>query len=368
LKIPFKVAGYKLSRSLKLRPPLPINVTVSLTNTCNSRCKTCFIWRHYREHPEQREREFETWEFDRTFQNLSKNPVWFTFSGGEPYLRSDIVEICASACEHCSPQVITIPTNALLPSLIEEKNRGILERCGDVRLIVNVSLDGIGEKHDEIRGVERNFDRVLDTLKRLKGLKEEFPNLNLGIHSVISRYNVDQVLKLYEYVKTLNPDSYISEIAENRTELFNMDHDIAPDPHLYAETISMISDKIRSEGLETRGFTSRVIQSFRTLYYDLVIQEMEEKRQVIPCYAGYASCQITPNGDVWPCCVLGYDKPMGNLRQVEYDFKKVWFSREADEIRNYISGGKCYCPLANAHYTNILCSLQRMMRVMRAIF
>lgn len=368
MRTPFSIVGYKLSRRLNLKPPYPMNVTISLTNMCNSRCKTCFIWKHYHEHPEDKQKEFKTWEFDRTFQGLGKSPVWITFSGGEPYLRSDIVEICASAIDHCSPEVITIPTNALLPELIEESNKRILERCNNVRLIVNISLDGIGQKHDQIRGVKSNFDNVLNTLQRLKSLKKEFPNLNVGIHSVISNYNIDHVLELYEYVKNLNPDSYISEIAENRTELFNLNQDITPDTELYAKTIKTISDGIRSDRDKARSTISRVIQSFRLRYYDLVVQELHEKRQVIPCYAGYASCQITPYGDVWPCCVLGYDKIMGNLRQADYNFKKIWFSREANNIRKYIRGGNCYCPLANAHYTNILCNFQTFSKVLMSIF
>jgi len=146
-----KVLGFKFSRSLGLKPPHPVNVTVSVTNLCNSRCKTCFIWRLYREKPELREREFKTWEFERVFESLGRNPVWFTISGGEPYLRSDIVEICTAAYEYCSPRVMTIPTNALLPRLVEEKTKGILERCEGVKLVVNLSLDGVGVRHDEIR-------------------------------------------------------------------------------------------------------------------------------------------------------------------------------------------------------------------------
>lgn len=365
LKLPPTIAQYKLSRTLDVKPFLPINVTVSITNSCNSRCKTCFIWKLYRDHPELREKEFRTWEFERTFESLGKKPIWFTISGGEPFLRHDIERICVAICECCSPDVITIPTNALLPTLIEKETKRILEQNSKVKLLVNLSLDNIGQKHDEIRGALGNFNRFMETFQRLEKLKKEFGNLNVGIHSVISRYNIDDILQLYDFVRQLDPDSYISEVAEERTELFNLNQGITPDLHRYAETINVISEHVKNDYLKSKGFIPRVIQAFRVLYYQIVVQENFTHRQVIPCYAGYASCQITPYGDVWPCCVLGYDRPIGNLRDANYDFKKVWFSRKGDDVRKHIKGEKCACPLANAHYTNILCSFQGSLRVFR---
>ena len=356
LKLIPNILGFKLSRSFGLKPPLPINITVSVTNLCNSHCKTCFIWKSYQDHPELREKEFDTWEFKKTFESLGNNPEWFVISGGEPFLRTDLVEICAAVYDNCSPQGITIPTNALLPTTIEKNTARILEQCPDAKLIVNVSLDGIGDKHDEIRGVEGNFTKFIESYDRLMELKKDYQNLSVGIHSVISRYNVDHIFNLYEFIKTLNPDSYISEVAENRSELFNLDSNITPEIDLYTKLIKIISKKVKEDYIKSKDLIQKVTQAFRITYYQLLSEKPWIYGQVIPCYAGYASCQITPYGDVWPCCILGYDKPMGNLREVDYDFKQIWFSDRAIEIRKYIKDGSCACPLANASYTNILCN------------
>jgi len=72
----------------------------------------------------------------------------------------------------------------------------------------------------------------------------------------------------------------------------------------------------------------------RLEYYALVKRILKEKRQVIPCYAGFASAQIAPDGDVWMCCVRA--EPIGNLRESGYNFKKLWFSEKADRIRREI--------------------------------
>jgi sulfatase maturation enzyme AslB (radical SAM superfamily) len=205
-------------------------------------CKTCFIWKQYKQYPLLEEKEFKTWEFEKTFQALERNPIWFVISGGEPYLRNDLVKICRAAYEYCSPQGITIPTNALLPKIIENNTKKILEQCSNTYIGINVSLDGIGEKHDYIRGIHGNFSKFIDTYQRLKKLKSEFSNLNIGIHSVISNYNIMDIVQLYNFIKTLKPDSYISEVAEERTELFNMRTNITPNINEYKKIINILSE------------------------------------------------------------------------------------------------------------------------------
>jgi MoaA/NifB/PqqE/SkfB family radical SAM enzyme len=286
-------------------------------------------------------------------------------SGGEPFLRDDLPQICAASVEFCKPKIINIPTNGLLPSIIASQTKKILETIGNTELVINLSLDGLHRKHDEIRGVKGNFTRALETYTRLKKLNDEFTHMSLGIHSVVSRMSVSDLLSLYDFVTKLEPDSYITEIAEERSELFNIGTDITPQPEVYANFIDELSSRVKNDYLHSEKRVSKITQAFRLAYYQIAAQQLREKRQVIPCYAGYASCQITPFGDVWACCVLGYDSVMGNLRDNDYDFKKVWFNKQADEIRRNIKAKECACPLANAHYTSLLCSFSGLLRVFR---
>ena len=89
---------------------------------------------------------------------------------------------------------------------------------------------------------------------------------------------------------------------------------------------------------------------------------LEEKRQVIPCYAGVSNVHINYDGGIWPCCVLGYEKEMGNLRDYDYDFQRLWHSEKADEVRKYIRNKNCACPLANQAYSNELMHLPSLLR------
>lgn len=303
-------------------------------------------------------------EFESVFQNVSKSIMWFNISGGEPYLKPELVDICKAMYECCKPKVFTIPTNGLLPCLIEEKTKEILSTCNDATLVVNVSIDGIGDEHDKIRGVEGNFEKASETIRGLNKLKAEFDNLEVSTHSVVSKFNVDRLLDVYEYVKgEFDPDSYVCEPAENRSELFNLGEDIAPDVLLYEKWVEKLRNHARHDYYSGSKGITRVIQAVRLKYYDSAVEELRQKRQIMPCYAGFASCHISPYGDVWPCCILGYEATMGNLREHDYDFERVWHSERAKVTRKMIKNGYCHCPMANIHYTNFLCNTTALLKL-----
>jgi MoaA/NifB/PqqE/SkfB family radical SAM enzyme len=185
----------------------------------------------------------------------------------------------------------------------------------------------------------------------LKALKGRYKNFTLGVHTVISTFNVEEFEHIYAFVRDeLKPDSFISEIAEERVELDTVGMGITPPIQKYQPVIERLQEGIRSA--EFTG-VSRITQAFRDRYYDLVKRTLVEQRQVIPCLAGVASAQIAPNGDVWTCCIRA--ESVGNLREHDYDFRSVWTTAHADELRRSIKAGECYCPLANASYTNMLC-------------
>jgi MoaA/NifB/PqqE/SkfB family radical SAM enzyme len=363
----WRLAGYRIGRNRDPFTMMPISVTLSVTNRCNSGCRTCYIWNLYREKPELEKTELELWEFDRIFKSLGKSVKYLVMSGGEPFLRKDLADICATACKHCRPHVITIPTNALLPSVIENELRRVLRMCGDTSFIVNLSLDAVGDKHDEIRGVKGNFESFMDTYNSLFSMKKEFPNLILGVHSVLSVFSLNNYAETYEFVRRLQADSYILEVAEERTELFNQGSQVTPSSVKLAPVISAQKERVKRDYLNKGQFLTRLIQASRLEYYEAVPEILEKRRQLQACYAGFASCQITPYGDVWPCCVLGYSRPIGNLREHEYDFKRIWFSERARGIRRYIKDGNCSCPLANAWYTSAFCNIGHAARIVATV-
>jgi len=347
-RIPTLKASYISGRPLTL----PVNITVSTSYRCNSRCKTCNVWLLPND-------DFTLEEWDKTFQSLGRAPYWFTFSGGEPTLRQDLPDMIASAYKHCRPGIINIPTNGIQDKIIPGRIEKILQACPESEVIVNLSLDGVGQKHDEVRGVPGNFVRAMRTYAAFKVLKTKYKNFTLGVHTVISNFNVDSFEELCEFVqRELQPDSYITEIAEERVELDTVGLGITPTVEKYTVAIDTLLESLRERRI---AGVSQVTQAFRRQYYEIVKRTLREHRQVIPCMAGIASAQIAPNGDVWTCCVRA--ESMGNLREHNYDFSTVWRTGRADALRRSIKAGECHCPLANASYTNMLTHVPTLIKV-----
>lgn len=344
-----KLPLYRFYRLFGAPRMMPLNLTVSLTCRCNSRCRTCNIY-------EQKSDELSPDEYRRIFRSIGGAPYWITFSGGEPFLRDDIADICTAACEHTAPGIINIPTNGILSGRVEKSVRKIVEGCPGTMVIINLSVDAVGEMHDKIRGVKGSFEKAMETYSRLRSINAA--NLTLGIHTVISKYNVGQMPEIYMELKKLKPDSYITEIAEERVELGTMGSGISPDPDDYAAAVDFVTKDMKSWDMQG---VSRITRAFRCRYYSMVKEILDEGRMIIPCYAGVASCQIAPDGKVWACCMRA--EVMGDLKDADYDFKTVWFSDRARKVREDIKARNCFCTLANASYTNMLFAVRELAQV-----
>ena len=184
--------------------------------------------------------------------------------------------------------------------------------------------------------------------------------------TVISAWNVRDIKEIASFVSRLGADSYRNEIAEKRSEMFNEEEELIPKAEQYKKAIEFFVHEIKMN-MKNRNFFQRSTNAFRLQYYKLVSSILMEHRQVIPCYAGISNAHMSPYGDIWPCCTLGYEMSMGNVREHNYDFKTVWNSERAKRIRGYIKKGNCHCPLANQAYSNILMHTTSLLGVIRAM-
>jgi MoaA/NifB/PqqE/SkfB family radical SAM enzyme len=345
-----RIPLFKLYRRFDWPQMLPLNLTLSPSPKCNSRCLTCNIWM-------KREDELSLEEWDKVLRSLGRAPYWFTISGGEPLMYPHVVDLALLAYEHCRPGVINIPTNAILPTIPERVER-IAKSCPESQLIINLSLDGVGERHDYIRGIQGNFEKFEKRLGELLSLRKEIPNLTVGIHSVVSVFNVEHLDELIAYANQSGVDQFITEIAEPRVELDTVGLPITPSPEAYEKAIDKLIAYVDSK--QFRGM-AKFTEALRIEYYKLVKRILDEQDQVIDCYAGWVSAHIYADGTVWPCCVRA--DALGNLRQHNYDFREIWFGEKIREIRRSIAARECHCPLANASYTNILHDIPTLARV-----
>jgi MoaA/NifB/PqqE/SkfB family radical SAM enzyme len=348
-----RLAAYRLAHATGLPRQLPINLTVSVTYSCPSRCATCDIW-------QKKVDDMSVDEYGRLFPTLAKVPVWVTLSGGDQFVRSDFDEVVRLVKTQIEPSIVNIPMNGVISERAFQLLPRIAHYTAGAQLVLNLSVDEIGEAHDRIRGAERNFEKLRLVAELIHDLKKTYPHVVLGVHTVISRLNVGRIPAIEREARAIfRPDSYIAEVAENRVELKTMDKHITPDVADYRRAVAHLQQAIRAH--RSSHPVARLVESLRLEYYELSARILEEKRQIIDCYAGWASAHLAPDGHVWGCCVRA--ESVGNVRDCGYDFGTVWFGPKADAFRASVRAHACSCPLANASYTNLLLDARSLVRV-----
>jgi MoaA/NifB/PqqE/SkfB family radical SAM enzyme len=347
------LAAYRAAHATGRTKPLPINLTVSVTYSCPSRCLTCDIW-------QKKVDDLSVDEYAKIFPTLERVPIWTTISGGDQFIRSDLADIVTLIRKMIEPKIINIPMNGIITERIHTLLPQIAERSRGSSLVLNLSVDEIGTEHDRLRGAPGNWDKLLGVAELIRDLKKVYDHVVLGVHTVISVHNVDRIPDIEREARRIfRPDSYITEVAENRVELKTMEKSITPDPADYKRAVEHLKNTIKAN--RSTHPVARLVESLRLEYYDLATQILEEKRQVIDCYAGWASAHLAPDGNLWGCCVRA--ESLGNLRDYDYDFRTVWRGPAADAFRQSVRAKECACPLANASYTNLLLAVPSLAKV-----
>jgi len=357
-----RVPLYWLYRARLLAAPQPLVLSFAITNRCQSRCCTCNIWKLYQDHPERAETELRLDEIERLFASMQ--PVLLlNVVGGEPTLRDDLPAICELAARHLRPSIIHMPTNCLAPSKIEHQVREILKRIPtSTKLTVKLSLDGIGEQHDRIRGVPGNFDRLRQTHDRLVQVREQYPNFYLDAGITVSRSNIAYVGETVQWVRThLELDNLLHEVADNRSEMHNPDLVVQPSGKDYDAVLEELDRDARASMRGAR-FLPRMTQALRLVYYRRAAKRLKTNRRDGFCYAGVTNVYLTPQGNVWLC--LSFDHVMGNVREYDYDFRSLWRSLQARQARDWVRADHCACPVVGQAFLDTMLSPVQAVKVL----
>ena len=362
-----KALLYGFARRGLIKAPNPIVLTYSVTAACRSLCKTCKIGRVYLDNPELAKLDLSLEEVEKVFKTLG--PLYyFNVSGGEPFMRMDLAEIIQLACIYLKPRLLHIPTNALSPKSIERLTYKILNYMDkhlppSVPISIKPSIDGVGEMHDYVRGIKGNFAKLEETIDRLLAIRSKNPRLHVDLGTVISNLNIHHLNDIEDWVHNRGIESYRHEIAEQRVEFHNIGDPITPPPDVYERLTLKFADKI-VRNIKKKAFLTRTTEAVRVAYYHVAIQILKQRRQVTPCYGGLSNIHLNYNGDIWPCCILGAEKNLGNVRDWNYDMQALMASDQAKKSRKYIADKNCACPLANQWLTNVLLTPRHMLRAL----
>jgi len=307
------------------RLSFPYKLLFALTDKCNSRCLTCNIWK------KNSENEFQTDEIERFFYYSNKFS-WIDLTGGEIFLRKDIIEVFKIIQRYCKNLLLLhFPTNGLLPDRILDTVTKI-SLYDSIKAVITVSLDGPKDLHDKIRGVKGGWDKAIETFKELH--KISWLNVYLGI--TLSKYNFNKLFQTYEEVKEklnwLNlKDIHINIVHYSSHFYENVDSDLSP------ATQGLLKEIYRFINLRPIPITP--FQYIEYKYLTTIEKYLNTRKTPLPCKALNASCFVNPNGDVFPCSI--YNRKLGNLREFNYNLEKIWDLPICDEIRKEIFLHKC---------------------------
>jgi radical SAM protein with 4Fe4S-binding SPASM domain len=329
----------------------PIQFTFFLTRRCNARCPFCF-YTSKKNQTDASANELSLAEIEKFAPQLGKL-LWLAFSGGEIFLRSDLVEITELFYRVNQPAIILLPTNGLLQETIYPAVETILQQCPKSSIVVKLSLDGPEAIHDELRGVPGAYRKTLETCEALGGLVDKYDNFELGINTVFCQANQDHIDAVIDLVQTLDQVK-THTVSLIRGEVFRDDLkqvDLAK----YKKIIDRLESDLKKRVATVYRFRGAKLKAAQDiLQRRLIYQAAQQTKRTAPCYAGKLNLVLTETGDLYPCEDFSARMKFGNIRENQYDLQGLLDSPHGRKILQFIHDKGCHCTHECYFMTNIL--------------
>ncbi len=327
----------------------PVQLTFFVTRRCNARCPFCFYLQSAGM-AQSDAAELSLEEIGNISRSLG-SLLWLAFSGGEIFLRKDLVEISRLFYRQNRPAIMLYPTNGLLPQLIHDSIAQILRDCGNSVVVVKLSLDGVGAAHDALRETKGGFDKLMQTYRLLAGLLRDHPNFELGINTVFCSENQDRMDEIIDFVQDLE-HVRTHTISLARGDLADSSYK-AVDQAKYERAVARLAANLRERKAPTYAFHGARLKAAQDiLQRRLIHRTLVEQRRLIPCYAGRLNLVLSETGEVYPCETR--PESFGNVRAHGYDLRSVLRTDAARATLDSIGRAECHCTHECYFITNIL--------------
>ena len=251
-------------------------------------------------------------EIEKIFTNLGYVP-YISLSGGEPFLREDLGDVLAVIGSEIKPLLISIPTNGAYTKRCVEVVKNFAESYPNTQIDIQLSVDGVGKDHDEIRQVPQLFDRLIETHDQLSPLRKEHNSIGVKVVITVSNFNQTKVEGLLDYVeKNFRFDRVIlakvhGNCSPESRENFNLP---------LFQRLCKKAEQMNSKVDDKSTLATKIARGVK-ITKEKYRQEFEEKENLGRfCNAGKKIAVLSETGDMYPCEVL--DAPMGKVRNNSY--------------------------------------------------
>ena len=312
----------------RLHPIRPTVLIYNCTWVCDARCTMCSNWK---------------WGDRKTDMTLAQlepvmdHPFWgavenLNISGGEPTTRNDLPEMVEMFHRHL-PRLrkIGINTTGLTPGRAIPMLTRIVEFCADHALLlsIRVSLDGIGDVHDQVRAVKRGFDKASQTIEAMQALSRTHGNFQFGIASTLFATNLQDAENILAWARTRELDVVFNMLRFTDAMLHNKE--LQPTIGFGAREEDFMRkfflDRVREESLLSG-------QAFMYLHYADMIANGYHR--TMPCPFQSQGLLLNPNGDLHYC---ENSERLGNI--LDNGAEAVYFKAENLAHREHLKSDVC---------------------------
>lgn len=280
-----------------------LNGTVIVTYRCNARCNMCNRYKA----PSKPEEEI-------TVETIRKLPeMYFTnITGGEPFIREDLKDIVRELYKKSDR--IVISTNGFFTDRI-------VDLCREFPQVgIRISIEGLEQTNNEIRGLDDGFNKGYTTLKTLveMGMKD------VGFGMTVQDKNAADLVPLYEISDKLNMEFATASL--HNSFYFVESNNIIRDRLMVAENFEKLINRLLESNSPKKWF--------RAYFNHGLINYIFSQKRLLPCDMSFDTFFIDPYGDVMPCNGTKEKEVMGNLKEQEWD--ELWNSEKAELVRKKV--------------------------------
>ena len=277
-----------------------LNGTVIVTYRCNARCNMC-----------NRYKAPSTPEEEITIETIKKlPPMYFTnITGGEPFIRSDLKDIVRELYKKSDR--IVISTNGFFTDKI-------IDLCKEFPNVgIRISIEGLEDTNNSIRGLEDGFNKGYETLKKLVEMKH--PDVGFGM--TVQDANCGDLVPLYKLSDEMDMEFATASLHNSFyfVESKNIIHDRAKVAESFEE---LINELLKSNSPK---------KWFRAYFNHGLINYIYGQKRLLPCDMAFDTFFIDPYSDVMPCNGTKEKEVMGNLALQDWD--ELWNSEQAEKVR-----------------------------------
>jgi radical SAM protein with 4Fe4S-binding SPASM domain len=331
----------------------PVSLIHFVTNQCNARCPHCFI--DFENEVTQKD-SISLDNLEKMTKQVGNQLMNVNLTGGEPFLDPNLEEICLLYLKNTSIDSLFFSTNGAMTSKILRVAENLSNRYPNVIYTYSISIDLIGEKHDDYRRVKNLYQKAIDTYNKLEALPA---NVQPNITITVCDDNADDIEEIFNKLFFKEGVKSITANIVRDEGVFSIDPEsIKKLNRAYSKLTQLISKHDAQYSGE--NYLARMMNEKEKIMYKYINNIYANPEYVLPCRAGAGLMGVIyPNGDVYPCEVL--DKKMGNLYDYDMNLLKLWDDNQ--KLRSWIKKSKCHCTYECAWSYNILSSPKHMAKL-----